>query len=231
MADYINKNILSQAYIHIESDLLDSEEKAIEYKKRLTEFATSRSSFFLSPDAPIEIELEDGSLKARVTVMGTLLLVLQGISNYKDFREGIQLLYSDAKRVTEYIISESLFMAGARQEKAIRIEARVGIIGSIQKIINQLDAINHGAKGASYAKNLSEKLVEVQAEIDKLLENIADEDDKSFVSDGLHDISEEIPNYPTPPKDKSNEPIYIASFQRQRKKLRLKLASAANKPL
>ena len=132
--------------------------------------------------------------------MGTLLLVLQGISTYKDFREGIQLLYSDAKRVTEYIISESVFMAGARQEKVIRIEARVGIIGSIQKIINQLDAIKRGSNGTSYAKNLSEKLVEVQAEIEKLLENIADEDDKSFVSNGLFDISEEIPEDPTPPQ-------------------------------
>lgn len=219
---------MSQAYIHIKSDLMNSDDKAQEFKAKLTQFTESRSSFFLSPDAPIEIELEDGSLKARVTVIGTLLLVLQGIANYKDFREGIQLLYSDAKRVTDYIIAESVFMAGARQEKVIRIEARVGIIGSIQKIINQLDTVQRGAKGSNLAKNLSEKLIEIQSEIDKLIENIADKDDKIFVCNGLFEISEEIPDYPTPPEDKVNEPVYIASFQRQRKKLRVKLKSAAN---
>ncbi|MGF1845434.1 hypothetical protein L4C39_20035, partial [Vibrio clamense] len=88
MADYINKNILSQAYIHIEPQKLKSKEELAQFKVELEAFARQRIGFFLSPDLPIEIEFEEGSLIARITVLGTISVLFQFISGYKDFREG-----------------------------------------------------------------------------------------------------------------------------------------------
>ncbi|HHF3203162.1 hypothetical protein [Vibrio alginolyticus] len=97
MADYINKNILSQAYIHVEPAGIETEEQLEAFKESIRAFALSRTEFFLSEGLDINIEFEERSIKTRVTVIGTLMLLLQGISSYKDFREGLQLLYSDSK--------------------------------------------------------------------------------------------------------------------------------------
>lgn len=223
MADYINKNILSQAYIHIESDVAGDSTRLEEFKSSIIDFARSRVDFFLSPDAPIEVEFEDGSLIARVTVLGTISLLLQGISNYKDFREGIQLIYSDAKRVTDYIISEGVFSAGSRQQSVIRLEARVGIVGSIQKAINMLEAIKSGANGNQLASDVVKKLIDANKEIDKLLSNLATEEDIETIQKGLLEIVDEMPESPTPPKNKVNDFAAINSYQNQKKKLRIRL--------
>lgn len=224
MADYINKNILSQAYVHIEPQAFETEEDLENFKINLTEFTESRVAFFLSPDLSVQIEFESGSLIARVTVMGTISLLLQGISNYKNFREGIQLIYSDSKRLTEYIISETTFQAGSRQQDVIRLEARVGIIGSIQKVINQLESIKRGANGSMLASDVSKKIDEASAELNKLFNNINDNSDKELVRKGLENIAEEIPEIPKPPKDKINPEQAILIFSRKRNALQSYLA-------
>ncbi|MDU1145232.1 hypothetical protein [Aeromonas rivipollensis] len=231
MADYINKNILSQAYIHIESEVVKNEQQLEEFKQLITEFARSRVDFFLSPDAPIEVDFEEGSLIARITILGTIGLLFQGIANYKDFREGIQLIYSDAKRVTDYIISEGVFSAGSRQQNVIRLEARVGIIGSIQKVINQLEGIKSDANGRKLATDLVEKLIESNKDIEKLISNLAAESDVELVKKGFLEIVDEMPEEPQPPKNKINEVAAANSYRNQKKKLRIRLISPANKPI
>ncbi len=219
MADYINKNILSQAYIHIEPEFLDKDFNIETFKERITAFVKSRTSFFLSPEAIIDVEFEEGSLKARITVMGTILILLQGISNYKDFREGVQFIYSDSRRLAEYIISESLFGTKSRHENIIHLEARAGIIGSVQKVINQLEMIKRGAEGSMVATDITKKIKEAQSEIDKLLSNISDDYDKTFVNTGLLDLANRLPENPKPPKDKSNTSNSVAIYRDERKKL------------
>ena len=219
LADYINKNILSQAYIHIEPKKLKSKDELQQFKVELEAFARQRIGFFLSPDLPIEIEFEEGSLIARITVLGTISVLFQFISGYKDFREGIQLIYSDAKRVTDYIISHTTFESGSRQQDVIRLEARVGIIGSIQKSINQLETIKRGASGGMLAEDVSRKIDDAITDLQKLMDNINDTDDKQLVGAGLREIAGEIPNQPKAPKDKLNSPEAILSFQRRRRRL------------
>jgi hypothetical protein len=225
LADYITKNILSQAYIHIESDLAENTVQLEEFKAEIEKFARSRVDFFLSPDAPIEVAFEEGSLVARITVLGTISLLLQGISNYKDFREGIQLIHSDAKRLTDYIISESVFMAGSRQQNVIRLEARVGVIGSVQKLINQLESIKNGAIGRTLASDLVTKLIESHKELNKLIDNLATDEDIKLVKKGLLEIVDEYPETPKAPKDKFNDVAAVNSYRNQKEKLRIRLSA------
>lgn len=225
MADYINKNILSQAYIHIESEVAEDELQLEAFKADIEKFARSRVDFFLSPTAPIEVTYEEGSLIARITVLGTIGLLLQGISNYKNFREGIQLIYSDAKRVTDYVISESVFMAGSRQQNVIRLEARAGVIGSVQKLINQLESIKKGANGRKLASDLVTKLLEFQKELDKLIDNLVADEDVALVKKGLLEIVDEYPETPEAPKNKFNDVAAINSYRNQKEKIRIRLST------
>ena len=220
MADYINKNILSQAYIHVEPTELETEEQLIEFKKHITEFARSRTDFYLHPDVSIEIEFEEGSLKARITVMGTIFLLIQGVSNYPDFREGVSLIYNDSKRLAEYMVSEAQFFAGSKHQDVIRLEARTGVVGSLHKVILQLEQIKRGAGGSILAKDLASKINKAQDDIEDLIGNLQEQSDIDLVKSGLSDLVKEIPENPKPPKDKTNTPAAISSYQSKRRKLR-----------
>lgn len=220
MADYINKNILSQAYIHVEPTSLETEEQLAEFQENITDFARSRSDFYFHPDVSIEIVFEEGSLKARVTVLGTLFLLMQGVSNYPDFKEGVSLIHNDSKRLAEYIVSEAQFIAGSKHQNVIRLEARTGVVGSLHKVILQLEQIKRGASGSILAKDLISKLDKAQEEIETLVDNLQEQPDIDLVRNGLADVVKEIPENPKPPKDKTNSPATILEYQRRRRKLR-----------
>jgi hypothetical protein len=220
LADYISKNILSQAYIHVEPTELETDEQLAEFKRHITEFARSRTDFYLHPDVTIEIEFEEGSLKARITVMGTIFLLMQGVSNYPDFREGISLIYNDSKRLAEYMVSEAQFSVGSKHHDVIRLEARTGVVGSLHKVILQLEQIKRGAGGSILAKDLVSKINKTQDDIEELVKNLQQEEDINLVIAGLSDLVKEIPENPKPPKDKTNTPSEISSYQNRRRKLR-----------
>lgn len=128
-------------------------------------------------------------------------------------------------RVTDYVISESVFLAGSRQQSVIRLEARVGVIGSVQKLINQLESIKNGAKGRKLASDLVTKLIESQKELDKLIDNLATDEDVALVKKGLLEIVDEYPETPDAPNNKVNDFAAVNSYRNQKKKLRIRLSS------
>lgn len=62
MANYINKDILCQAYIHIDPVPLDGSELD-QFQIILDEFLSSRGKFFIYDEVDSEVALKDGSLK------------------------------------------------------------------------------------------------------------------------------------------------------------------------
>jgi hypothetical protein len=220
LADYIKKNILSQAYIHVEPTELETEEQLAEFKKHITEFARSRTNFYLHPDVSIEIEFEEGSLISRITVIGSIFLLMNGVANYPDFREGVSLIYNDSKRLSEYMVSEAQFFAGSKHQDVIRLEARTGVVGSLHKVILQLEQIKRGAGGSILAKDLVSKINKTQDDIEDLIGNLQEESDINLIKHGLSTLVNEIPEKPKPPKDKANTPLAISSYQSKRRKLR-----------
>lgn len=220
MADYINKNILSQAYIHVEPTELETEEQLLAFKNHISEFARSRTNFYLHPSVSIEIEIEEGTLKTRITIMGTIFLLMQSVSNYPDFREGVSLIYNDSKRLAEYMVSEAQFFAGSKHQDVIRLEARTGVVGSLQKVILQLEQIKRGADGSILAKDLVTKIDKTQSDIEDLINNLQNRMDIELVKNGLSGLVREIPKNPKPPKDKTNTSLAISSYQSRRRKMR-----------
>jgi hypothetical protein len=215
MANYINKNIISQAYLHIETDDL-GEEEIEKLKNHLSEFVRSRTNFFLYPEADIDIKFKEGSLKVYVTILGILSSLYAGVANYPDFREGSIVLYNDSKRLAEYILSESLFSTKAKHHDIIRVESRTGVVGSIHKIISQLNSVVN-MDGVKTAIEMKDRLKEAKEELNKLLVNLKSSDDKIIVSSGLTGLAEKLPRKPKSPPRKSNSPASIALYVDERK--------------
>lgn len=132
MADYIDKNILCQAYVHVDLpvDITPGELDAI--KEHLRQFTEARAKFFVYPDVVVEVEFREGSLKSYLTIAGAIYLA---IGNYGDFRGGVDYLYTDIKRLADSLVAETLFMTRARHHSIRRTEARTartGVVGSLK---------------------------------------------------------------------------------------------------
>lgn len=227
MADYIRTNILCQAYVHAEVDENFALAVAAIQNNALPLIAT-RAKFFLYEDAELGFESEQGSVKSRITVFGTILVALQAISNYKDFREGITLLYDDVRRVAEVASTETLFALKARGQEIKRVEIRTGIVGQLHRILRSIDAaqadsLDQGVKGKA------EDLEKIRTEILTLIDNINNADDVALVADELYLLVEEIPDYPTPGRKDPNGSNFIPLYRDNRKALlsSLKQAKAA----
>lgn len=225
MADYINKqNILSQAYIHVEPKLISNQEQLEDFKAYIIEFARTRADFFLKPDLKIEFDFQEGSIKARITIFGSLMLLVQGIASYPSFREGVGAIYADSKRLSEYIVSEAQYQTGSKHEDVIRLEARTGVIGSLHKITLQIDQIKRGAEGHTTAKDLSKKIIAVTRDIEELISFLEEPGDIFLVKTGLTSLVMEIRETPKAPKNKTNSSMSNIVYKNNLKKL-IKLLS------
>lgn len=154
MADYINSNILCQSYVHVEPAWLtgvsqEEKQKRINLiKEEIKSFSEKRIKFFFYDDVDIDISFEDGSIIAKVTAYGNIALLLGNfVGGYGDFRESVKVMVSDAQRVANVLNLETIFQTESRSKKEIiRVESRKGIIGSLEKINNKIDAINNKLK-------------------------------------------------------------------------------------
>jgi hypothetical protein len=120
MADYIDKNILLQAYVHIEVPGNLTSRRLEELRTELTRFAEARGRFFIYPEVEVELEFKEGTLKSYLTIAGMLYAA---IAAYGSFRSGVDYLYTDIKRLSDTLVAESLFVTKAKHNHIIRTES------------------------------------------------------------------------------------------------------------
>ena len=226
MADYINKNILCQAYIHVEIEELEGAEIK-EIESHLVQFLKSRSQFFLYQDVDVSLEVKEGSYKLYLTVLGTVSALYHGIAVYKDFRESVPLLYDDAKRLAEYVVSESLYSTKSKHDQIIRVEARTGVIGSLKKIVGNLNSLSDEFKFLE-AKDSNRRLKELKEDVSDLTSNIKSADDLNLVCSELGGMVDRLPLTPANPK-KRNAPEEISEYKSLLKSIKLSLQESQNK--
>ena len=97
MANYINSEILAEAYTHLEIDLYEDKVKLATLKQELTTFFHERASFLFGTDVEIKIEFEEGSLKTKIIAIGSAAATIVGVlGSYGDFRQSVNQLANDA---------------------------------------------------------------------------------------------------------------------------------------
>jgi len=214
MADYINSNILCQAYVHIEPvDLSSADIDRI--KQVLNEFVTARGQFFLYPEVDVDVTFKEGSLKKYLTIFGSLYIFLH---QYPDFREGVILFSNDVKRLGESIVSESLFLARARHQNTLRTEARTGVVGSLRELVDDITYVEEHI-GATTAEHLHRRLRLARIRAQNLMEVLADDKDRTLVSEKLSEIVIALPEAPPPPPKKRHPLGALAVFKKERESL------------
>jgi len=212
MADYIDRNILCQAYVHIDPVRLD-EPQLDQLKRHLEVFITTRGQFFLYESVATDVEFKNGSLKVYATIAGALYIA---IGQYGSFRDGVNFLAGDTKRLAECIVSESLFLSRSRHDNTVRAEARIGVVGSLKAAMDRIYQISNDL-GTIPVDRSAEQLAEVRTSIEKIIGNLRDPHDPRFVSDGLCAIIDQL--IPRHPPHRRGQPVTeeaVAYYKRER---------------
>ncbi len=176
MADYIHKNILSEAYVHIDVVHLTAEQKRL-FETQLMLFTESRGKFAIYDDIVPEIRTKDGSLKVYSSITGTLT---EALGDFATFDEALDNLYVDAKRLAEAMILETLFLSKIRGKKVLRREARTGIIRSTKDLFDHIELARHGTEDDS-PRSARRRIAEITSRATKLLDILASEEDKDLI--------------------------------------------------
>jgi hypothetical protein len=226
MADYIDRNILCQAYIHIEP-VKETKAQLEELRRHLQAFITSRGQFFLYEEVATDVEFKEGSLKVYLTIAGALYIA---IGQYGSFRDGVNFLAGDAKRLAECVVSESLFMTRSRHDNTIRAEARTGVVGSLKNSIDRLSQIREELGDVSLQTS-ARHIAELHEQIEKLISNLNDPADPSFVANGLCELVKEL--LPSKPPHDPQKPApavqVVALYRKERDEIVAYLSMIAKK--
>jgi hypothetical protein len=199
MADYIDKNILCQAYVHVELPDDITEERLEEIKTHLTQFADSRGKFFVYQDVIVDVEFREGSLKAYVTIAGAIYLAIAG---YGSFRSGVDYLYTDVKRLADAMVAEGLFMTQAKHEAIRRTEARTGVIGSLKILVDDMNVLE-ASIGQISVDEAARRIKKIKDDADVLLINVRADEDATNIQSELGDFVDKLPERcPHPPEQR-----------------------------
>ena len=215
MADYINTDILCQAYLHIDPVPVDVDELAA-LKKELEQFISSRGKFFIYDEVNTSVEFKEGSLKVYATIVGSIFIA---IGQYGSFRAGVDFLSSDVKRLSETIVSESLFLTKSHHQNIVRVESRIGVIGSLKKIVDEIDYIK-SQSGMVDSLTLVNRIGKLSDNIFRMQGNLKDPEDIPYVKDNLAELIEiNIPATPVPTPEKPISPELKEYYINERRKL------------
>ena len=148
MAQYINKEIVCEAYVHLEVDDSFTPEKIKKIENELKAFFDARVKFLLGDAVQTAIETEPGSLKVKLkAVAGIAALLGTAAISYPSFRDGVKAFYDDSRMLAEATNLETVFITRTQSCDRLHTEARTGVIGKIAKLVSAIETLNSKATG------------------------------------------------------------------------------------
>ncbi|EGD03911.1 hypothetical protein B1M_14127 [Burkholderia sp. TJI49] len=205
LANYIDEEILCEAYTHLEIDIFQDKAKLAKLKHELAAFMEERAKFFfLGDDVRVKVEFEEGSLKTRVIVLGAAASTLvAGISAYGSFRSGVDQISKDATMLAQSANQELIFRTRTAYCDRISIEKRKGVFGRVDALLGELDAVRlivADPKLPTRSIDLrefngaSDKLVEWDSKADKLFGKLSAAETQGCIAAGLLEELERFPD-------------------------------------
>jgi len=208
MADYIDKNILCQAYVHVDLPVGITPEQLETIKQHLTEFANSRAKFFVYPEVEVEVEFKEGSLKTYITIAGSIYVAIVG---YGEFRHGVDYLYTDVKRLADTMVAESLFMTKAKHASIRRTEARTGVVGSLKLLVDEINTLE-ASLGQISVDEAARRIKRIKDDAEVLISNVRDDQDIDSIEDDLDRFADKLPEPCPYPLDRRPDDLAVINY-------------------
>lgn len=139
-SDRIEKYKILETYIKLDIDYDSNIKKSI--IRTLQNVADKQVKEFKYNDSlVVVIEIEKGSIKAKVIIYGTI--IVQGIANYGSIRQGLSQIYDDVRWVSEQVITNATQENNDIRDNIIRTEKRTGLIGRLKRTLDRIDYLQN----------------------------------------------------------------------------------------
>lgn len=204
MANYINEEILSEAYSHLEVELFHDKVALAKLKHGLTTFFEERAKFLFGDEIRVEIEFEEGSLRTKIKVIGSAALVIvAAMDSYGSFRQSIDYLEKDSTILAQSANLEMIFRTKAAYCDRVNVEKRRGVFGRVNVLLGELDVIKREIDDSKFPTSASsirifsghvERLNNWHKKSEKLFSKLENDETKACVAAGL---LEELTQFPS----------------------------------
>lgn len=210
MANYVEGNIVSQSYVHVDPKWLSNvseeerEERINRIKRDITDFAESRIPFFIGQEVTIHVEFIEGSIIAKITSYGKMAPLLiactsPAIINYPEYRAGVKAVLRDVQAIGQYINSEILFQTNTKLKSERKsVEARLGVFGTADRINGKINELIEYTSGNNTNISITYKRVldlhsDILTSLDKIDKDAIDDSDSKLAAamwvDGINRMS------------------------------------------
>jgi hypothetical protein len=217
MANYIDKEIVCEAYVHldVQEDLTELQIEKIE--RHLKKFFDDRVRFLLGEEVATEIETAEGSLKVKLTAFaGIAALLGGGVLKYPEFRDAVKAIYDDSRMLAEASNLETVFVTRTPSCDRLHAEARTGVIGKTAKLITALETIKSKTGNINVPVSradireidqLGVAIGRLDAEMRNILEKVKTDEDRFCLAKGIHQAFNQLPEILSAETGLKNTPL------------------------
>lgn len=166
---------LAQAYLHLKP-YTASIRKLKALGKAADALASEAAKRIYDGGVVIDVELEEGSLIVRVTVIGLLTghfaLELYGkLADYKGFKESVVELCDDAQEFAVDVCEPFRRKAGATEEQVYRFDRRLKTPGKLNRLAKRLQRLENSVAALS-PKDMQKELSEANREFSRIIKDL-----------------------------------------------------------
>ncbi|MGY4198922.1 hypothetical protein [Bradyrhizobium sp. USDA 4520] len=157
-------------------------------------------------DVTVEVDLEEGSAKIWIAVLGALSAVYGTIADYKGFKESIGEMVQDARWFGDFMIEATKQNTHATDKQVFRTERRLQTPGKIKRVTEKLEKLEHSGLNA---KQLNKQLEVAIDEIKRIEKDLSEEEREGFHA-LLLNFENLPPLKPKPPAQQEIGPAPVA---------------------
>lgn len=167
---------LAQTYIHLRPFSMTKTEAA-EVAGRVQQQIRPVVEHIYRQDVVLDIRFEEGSLKAWFSIAGAIGALYTFVATYKDFKEGVGELCSDAREFGVNVCEIFAAATKVSDNQIYRIEKRLKTPGKLRRLIFKLEKLDEIAGRIS-----NEQLLRELSEVYRILDSV-----KSDLTEAEHE--------------------------------------------
>lgn len=162
---------LAQAYIHLKPySASPGEIRSLgRYAKRV---AVKAAADIYGGEVEIEVQIDEGSLITRITVVGFLLSAYGIVADHKGFKESVVEMCGDAREFAVDVCAPFIKKAGVPEEDVYRFERRLKTPGKLYRFSKRLEKLEHSVDELS-RRDVQKELGNLRTELDSITQHLS----------------------------------------------------------
>lgn len=208
MANYIDKEIICEAYVHLDIDASLSQAEILKIKNHVKHYFDERVKFLLGDSVETTVESAEGSLKLTLTAYAGIaaLVGIMGAADavdFSDFALTIKATHEDSRMLAEATNLETIFATRTPSCDRLHAEARTGLVGKTAKLITALETLVGHAQNARAPSTKTEVLridqigqsvIKLDNDARKILAKVRSDEDRYCLAAGLYAAFKQLPS-------------------------------------